>query len=244
VIWDALQGLGVNLRDERVPGYKGRTLEPVGVLIHHTASGTKLDLPSLNICKYGRHDLPGPLCQILIGRANTVAVITDGYANHAGLGGHPSVGTDGNRRLIGVELENNGVGEPWPASQIATAAKVTGRLNERFGSVVLGHKEWTPRKVDPSFDMNGFRQTVISLRPQPVPPPPPSTSTEDDEMYFVKDDRPDWSIWHIYRHQDTGLLVRRLVNGDEWRVLAPRYEPLLVVRPWAEVEKIVVAPGL
>jgi hypothetical protein len=175
MIWQALQGLDVDLRDERVPGYAGRAFEPIGSLIHHTAAGGTSDLPSLSVCKFGRgtpgasNYLPGPLCQVLIGRRGTVAVITDGYGNHAGAGSHPAVGTDGNRRLIGIEIENNGAGEPYPAVQYDAAVKVTRRLADRFGDLVLGHKEWclpVGRKIDPSFDMGEFRALVATTTPE------------------------------------------------------------------------------
>lgn len=169
MIYDALTGLDVDLRDVRVPGYRGRTIHPRGVLEHHTASPAGSgDLPSLSTCIHGRRDVPGPLCQILIGRAGTVAVVTDGLANHSGAGNWPGI-TSGNDQLIGVEIENNGVGEPWSLGLLVVAAKVTARLCEAFSlGIVIGHKEWAPgRKIDPSFDMDKFRNAVTGIRSTP-----------------------------------------------------------------------------
>lgn len=82
------------------------------------------------------------------------------------------------------------------------------------------------------------------LQPLPTPPLKPSG---DDDMYFVKDDRADgWSIWHIYRHQDSGLLVRRELRGDtvEWTILKGGYESKVVTVAWADLQQVALAPGL
>jgi hypothetical protein len=168
MIYDALAPLDLDVRDYRVPGYKGRPIHPRGVMVHHTASAAGSgDLPSLSTCIHGRPDLPGPLCQILIGRAGTVAVITDGQGNHSGRGSWPGI-TVGNAQLIGIEIENNGVGEPWSLGVLSVVARVTAQLCRVFGlSIVIGHKEWAPgRKIDPSFDMDQFRNAVTALAPE------------------------------------------------------------------------------
>lgn len=166
MIYEALRALDVDVRDYRVAGYKGRAIAPLGALIHHTASSAGSgDLPSLSTCVHGRPDLPGPLCQVLIGRAGTVAVVTDGWANHAGEGQWAGI-TSGNGQLVGVEIENDGCGEPFTPGVLTVAARVTRRLLDVFGvGLVLGHKEWAPgRKIDPAFDMGSFRSAVASLR--------------------------------------------------------------------------------
>jgi hypothetical protein len=96
-------------------------------------------------------------------------VITDGRANHAGAGAWPWI-DDGNGELVGLELENDGLGEPWTPGLMAIAVKVAARLCTVLGvELVLGHKEWAPgRKPDPSFDMHAFRTAVTALR---IPPP-------------------------------------------------------------------------
>lgn len=224
MIWAALQGLDVPLKDARVPGYQNRTFAPLGVLVHHTASASG-DLPSLHICQHGRPDLPGPLCQVLIGRANTVAVITDGYANHAGAGNWPGV-TSGNRQLIGIELENNGTSETWPLAQLATAVKVTARLAERFGSLVIGHKEWAPgRKIDPSFDMGSFRTAVAESR-QPKPPPgvPSFVASEEEDVLFYRTENNDLYAVAL----QPGGFRKHHITGPEWAVLQPANDARLL----------------
>lgn len=167
MIWDALQGLPVNLIDERVPGFAGRTFRPVATLVHHTAAPEYTgNAPSLNVCKYGRgkpgddNYLPGPLCQVLIGRQGEVFVITDGYANHAGVVDYPY----SNSNLVGVEIENNGVGESYGPGTMHAARLVCDRLTDAFGQRIYGHKEIClprGRKIDPSFDMDAFRASLV-----------------------------------------------------------------------------------
>lgn len=156
VIYNTLTAAGLPVLDRRVPGYKNLSYRPSAVLVHHTASRGPTNLPSLNVCQRGRSDLPGPLCQILIGRQGTICAITDGYANHAGRVVEPW----SNYNLVGVELENNGVGEPYPEAQLSATRKVIRALGF---PTVLGHKEIcvpSGRKIDPSFDMHAFRASL------------------------------------------------------------------------------------
>lgn len=154
MIYDTLRPL--NPVDCRVPGYTGRTLSPKFTVLHHTASSPAGgDSPSLRICREGRPDLPGPLCQVLISRSGRIYVITDGYANHTGPT-HPGYG---NYNCVGVEIENNGRGEPYAAAALDAARQVCRLL----GLPVVGHKEiCSPpgRKIDPSFDMDAFRASL------------------------------------------------------------------------------------
>src|SRR5688572_30229760 len=58
-----------------------------GVICHHTANPRRdLNMPSLNILRDGRSDLPGPLSQLGLGRDGTYYVIAAGRCNHAGSG--------------------------------------------------------------------------------------------------------------------------------------------------------------
>ena len=71
--------------------------------------------PALGTVINGRPDLNGPLCNVLLARNGDCYIIAAGTANHAGTGGWR---TSGNSSVLGIEAENNGVGEPWPAHQI------------------------------------------------------------------------------------------------------------------------------
>ena len=171
-LWDGFaktlkkQGLTV----KKVGGWKGRSagsFAPRGVLIHHTASPrTSGDLPCAGICTNGRADLPGPLCNILIGRSGTVLLVAAGRANHAGEGGpYASIPRDqGNAYLVGIECENDGIGELWPDKQRKAMGIVSAVLLKRMNQparMCFAHREWTTRKPDPrGIDMDNFRERV------------------------------------------------------------------------------------
>lgn len=149
------------LKVRRVRGWRSRgrpgTFSPRGPMHHHTASNrTSGPAPALGICINGRSDLPGPLCQIHIARKTyVVSIIAAGRANHAGEGGpYHSVPKDsGNAYFYGIEVENDGKGEPWTKEMKETCATVFAVLLRREGRTkkwYLGHKTWAPqRKIDP-----------------------------------------------------------------------------------------------
>lgn len=165
-----LRRWGLKVEEKRGWQDRGRPFrfEPEAVVCHHTASSrTSGNFPSESVVTFGRSDLPGPLCQILLGRDGTCMVIAGGYANHAGLGG-PRAGIPanmGNTYAYGIEAENNGVGERWGADQLNAYYRLCAALLDYMGttdvSKVFGHKEWTSRKIDPAgINMHEFRQQV------------------------------------------------------------------------------------
>lgn len=165
-----LRSWGLKVSTE--PGYKTRgrpyAFHPRGVLCHHTASSRKSgNFGSEYIVTHGRSDLPGPLCQFLLGRDGQVKVIALGYANHAGVGGpHAGIPANmGNTYLYGIEAENDGVGEPWPKVQLNAYYRLCAALLKYMNitdvNMVFGHKEWTTRKIDPArLNMDDFRRQV------------------------------------------------------------------------------------
>lgn len=176
----ALSGLADHLRTwgldvTEVPGWQDRRrpgpFNPMGVLLHHTAAPKGKDAPSLRVCIDGRSDLPGPLCQLLIARSGRVHVISANRCNHAGKGGPLSpIGLgDGNIWFVGIEAENDGVGEPWPPAQWVALVQATAAVLDLLGQPrthCWGHKEWAPRrKIDPSFNMAAFRSHVAATHP-------------------------------------------------------------------------------
>lgn len=163
-------GLTVEEKD----GWRDRgrpyAFSPRAVVCHHTASNKDSgNFASESIVTYGRSDLPGPLCQFLLGRDGTVKIIAKGYANHAGEGG-PRAGIPanlGNTYAYGIEAENNGIGEPWGKAQLNAYYRLCAALLDYMGtkdvSKVFGHKEWTSRKIDPAgLNMDNFRSEVKS----------------------------------------------------------------------------------
>lgn len=149
-----------------------------GVMIHHTAATrSNLNAPSMGVVTDGRSDLPGPLCNLLQGRDGTFYVIAAGRANHAGKGSWHGI-TNGNSNTIGIECENDGLGEPWPEPQVQFLAMgVAGLLDYRGlpTSMCMGHKEYClpkGRKIDPSFDMDALRQRIDAIRNGGIVRPP------------------------------------------------------------------------
>ncbi|MGZ2358860.1 peptidoglycan-binding protein [Streptomyces sp. 372A] len=159
-----------------------------GVMIHHTvSSGTAA---SVELCYNGHAALPGPLCHGVIDKAGTVHLVANGRANHAG-GGDPAVlrrviaedygdrpptprehegsagSVDGNARFYGFECVNLGDGEDtWPAAQLDAIERVSAAVCRAHGwsaRSVIGHLEWSDRKVDPrGFTMPSLRERVAA----------------------------------------------------------------------------------
>lgn len=162
-----------------VPGWETRgnaNVTPKVVVNHHTASRPGTKAPSLGIVTNGRPDVPGPLCNVLIARNGVCYVVASGRSNNAGTGSWQ--GISGNTNTFGIEAENNGTGEPWPAAVLDAMVRVNAAVTTHLGLPVercIGHKEWTSRKIDPNFDMNQFRLRVadrITTGPTGEPPMP------------------------------------------------------------------------
>ncbi|KOT28075.1 peptidoglycan-binding protein [Streptomyces rimosus subsp. rimosus] len=172
-----------------------------GVIVHHTvSSGTA---SSVQLCRDGYSNLPGPLCHGVIAKDGTVYLVGYGRANHAG-GGCPAVlrqvtdesygtapsrptrgnldGTDGNHAFYGFECINRGDGaDPWPAAQLDAIERVSAaicRAHSWGAKSVIGHLEWSKDKIDPrGFTMPAMRARVANrLAGKPGTPNP----EEDD----------------------------------------------------------------
>jgi hypothetical protein len=194
LLWLAEDCRAAGLKVVELPGWQARGAEfptrPDTVVCHHTATpkAAKGDLPTQKILVEGRHPdnpdapdhLPGPLCQVGLGRNGTVYVVASGKANHAGKGAWK--GTSRSERTIGIEAEHPGVGD-WPAKQYDAYVRLVAVLVRGLGTTfehICGHKEWAlpkGRKTDPTFDMAAFRSRVHAQ----LLPHAPSTK-EWDEM--------------------------------------------------------------
>jgi len=162
-----------------------------GVMIHHTVTrGTER---TVQICRDGYPQLPGPLCHGVIAKDGVIHLVGHGRTNHAGLG-DPDVlraviaetrlprdneaTVDGNRAFYGFECENYGDGEdPWPAVQLEAIERASAALCRAHGwgaGSVLGHREWQPGKPDPvGFAMDDMRRRVAERLHVPAPGPLP-----------------------------------------------------------------------
>lgn len=159
-------------------GYAGQDLQQVrGVLWHHTATHRSRyaaeDAPTLGMCVNGRSDLPGPLCNIVLGRNGTVYLVAAGVANHAGRGvAHGVPENMGNHYLIGIEMESSGIAPwDWTLDQIRVAPLLGAALERGYlqrlpedERLQLGHKEYSyDGKIDPAGwpgDMDGLRASI------------------------------------------------------------------------------------
>lgn len=208
----------------------GRTtnVEWEGLMFHHTASNPPRELPSLGTVQQGRPDVQGPLANFMGPRGGAYAAhITDGGANHPGAGdinvlhrlrqglqptGRPGPDTAGasshaRRALIGWEVENSGVGEPWAVTTVDLVAHSFAAFCMEFRwnplVVIVAHKEWTRRKIDPfPIDMVAFRYQVVLLTrtDNPLNPVKP-TPSEEDYLMAAADD----IIAAINAHTDTKI---------------------------------------
>lgn len=188
-LWIADASRAAGLKTVEVDGWRERgsaTLNLRGLVAHHTAGASSGDMPSLRILIHGRSDLPGPLCQVGLGRSGTVYVVASGRANHAGKGGWR--GLSGNTSVLGIEAENDGR-QRWTDTQLDAYYRLSAVLAKGAGfgpEMICGHKEWAPsRKPDPhSLNMNGFRSQVAAvMRGTPEPKPAP---IEEVDMFMFK----------------------------------------------------------
>jgi N-acetylmuramoyl-L-alanine amidase len=163
------------LKVVEVPGWQNRgrpastgEFAPVGVLNHHTATGTNwTDEAVVKLLVNGRKDLPGPLSQFGLARDATVYIIASGRCNHAGVAtasGTVAAG-DGNKLYIGIEAFNDGVKEQYPQVQydayVLLNAVLSNDITKNSVQTVRGHKETSVSgKPDPRFDMTAFRAAV------------------------------------------------------------------------------------
>ncbi len=176
------------LKVAEVPGWRTRGRGEMGtvrgVMCHHTGTPDSRtgNLPTMDTLVNGRHPkppadpLPGPLCQLGLGRDGTFYVIAAGKANHAG-GGKWEGLTAGNTSFIGIEAEHSGVGD-WPEVQMDAYVRGVAAILKKIGArenMCCGHKEYAlpkGRKPDPNFDMAHFRSEVSDLLNGKTPKPP------------------------------------------------------------------------
>jgi hypothetical protein len=142
--------------------------DPYAALWHHTAttSSPSNPNPTLGMCIRGRPDLPGPLCQVLIGYDGKCHVIAAGRANHAGEcnGAGPTFRGDGNAQMVGFEIDYNG-SQKMSDVQYDAAIKAATAVVRHFDNdhtYCLGHKETSVTgKPDPGgYDCDDMRADV------------------------------------------------------------------------------------
>lgn len=188
-----------------------------GVMIHHTGGSPPGDA---SVVWSGRSDLPGPLAQGYASKDGSVVMMANGRANHAG-GGSPAVlaavvaersplpathyhegsagAVDGNAHFYGLEISNLGSDkDPYPAAQYDAAVRWAAaicRFHKWSARSVIGHKEWSDWKSDPSFDMTKFRADVAACLAAragawnsriATPNPPKETDMTPAEVWSIR----------------------------------------------------------
>jgi hypothetical protein len=191
-----------------VPHWETRgagTLRPGGKVNHHTAgSRSGGNTASLRLVTFGREGLRNALCNWYEARNGDLYIVAALTAWHAGSGDWQ--GLSGNSRVIGLEAENDGVGEPWSSRMLDAAVALDVECMREFGYPVLmipEHKEWTRRKIDRTgIDGPAWRRRVAAGGGSTAPPPP---STPGSRTIRQGDKGPDVAAWQRHlRIRDDG----------------------------------------
>jgi hypothetical protein len=131
----------------------------LGIVVHHTASPSTQSFDNdWSYCAVGHPD--APVANMLLGRDGLVGLHAGGASNHAGKGGpwSASKGTipldSANSYAIGIEAQNNGVGENWAPEMVDAYERLCKALCDAYHlnplQDIMAHFEWAPsRKIDP-----------------------------------------------------------------------------------------------
>lgn len=193
----------------------GKLWTPVGVMVHHTAMSSPLSV--LAAQKNNRFN--GPLCNFIVRNkpgVRQVDLVCDGYAYDSGMGNSQVLyeirndifvggnakarnltesDVSGNRWFIDIEVDHPGDGTPLNPEAydalidlIVSICRVYGWASNR----VLGHKEWTARKIDPKWldgkaEMPRIRKSVQEKlnKVYNVSPGQPDVSVPPEDSIFV-----------------------------------------------------------
>jgi hypothetical protein len=163
------------------------TLNARSIMVHDSVTGSMDDERAANFCAAGRSDLKGPLYEALIGRDGVCHLIAHGVTWNAGKGnaarltqarkgqmpldrelGRPASDDTSiaNREVHGLAFVTAGAG-PYTDVQRAAGARVVAAYAKAEGwtprggaGSVIGHGEYSRRKVDPQLDMGDLRRKV------------------------------------------------------------------------------------
>jgi len=124
--------------------------KPNYVMIHHTAQDSLEQT-----VKTFHSERAGVSSHYVIGRDGKIVQMVNDYyrGHHAGLGKWGN-DTDLNSSSIGIELDNNGISDPWPEIQIDALVQLLTYLKDAHKipqANFIGHMDYAPtRKNDPS----------------------------------------------------------------------------------------------
>lgn len=260
------EGIHVRIIGNPAAHVRPGAFTPDGITVHHTGDKGRGD-SGLALLTYGRDlgkptQLLGPLCNGSPREDGTMALISLGRANHAGEGSSkvlarvrrdlPPLGTaaelglvddiTGNGFFYGLEVDNDGAGQTYPPEQYDTVVRACAALCRHHGwtaNRVIGHKEWTRRKVDWSLPMGPLRQNVAhrlqharlvngvwtittlpaptpAVRPAPLPAPLPAPEDDMRALYRAPGQPAVWiSDGITKRWVRTQAQLRRLITSKQ-----------------------------
>jgi hypothetical protein len=158
LVWLADELRKAGLAVVEVDGWKTRGSDefaPEGVTWHATAGSRKATAQGeVHVLLNGSTSAPPPIAQLMIYRDGRVYVVASGRCNHNLVGwAGPNKGL-GNTRLLGIEMANDNLGEPWPAAQLDAARRATAAIMRRLGADPMrrlaGHYEHQPAAGHPA----------------------------------------------------------------------------------------------
>lgn len=179
---------------------QGRKFEPIGQLWHHSADVARTgaadvadDAGLIGLITNGRggsSPLAGPLYNVHFTRVPEVHIIAAGRANHAGRGSWPGVPKDsGNTTLVGLNLENDGLGEDYTPEQLSVAlmaSAVIARRLEHDAAAIAMHREYSSEgKPDPAGIEGPWWRSEVAQRLDTAAPAPRPQPSEEDVMHPV-----------------------------------------------------------
>jgi len=124
--------------------------KPNFVIIHHTAQNSTQQTINTFLVK-GKSEVSA---HYIVGKDGAVVQMVNDYlrANHAGIGKWGNT-SDLNSSSIGIELDNNGIDQPFTDAQIRSLLVLLDALKKRYNIPVanfIGHADIAPgRKNDP-----------------------------------------------------------------------------------------------
>lgn len=244
----------------------GYTDLPLCVMWHHTASPASWDGQKDADYIAENADI-APISNLYIDRSGTVWVIAAGATNTNGTGNslifsRGTVPMDCmNTHAVGVEMGNDGIGEPWPQVQVDAMFTVSNTVNAHCGNQpfdVSTHWFYAPgRKIDPAraesvqgpwqpkactssgtWDLEDIQAECMARAK------PPTNTKGSTTVAYYKDDRADgWQIWAV----DTDAYgcvwtcpINDLPDGGKWHLVEPIVgEPQ--VRPFHVLNDLMLA---
>jgi hypothetical protein len=221
-----LAGQGFTVDDN--PVY-GRTTTWRGVkwlMVHHYA-GSEMASAAAGEARRAKEGFSAaPICQLYLDLTGKVWVISKerpgqespGRASHAGTGSYPGIEDNkGNEVALGIECQCSGQ-HPLSTHSVEYEAliRLLAVLCRRYGldaSKVIGHKEYTSRKVDPRDDMDVIRRDVAAElaateKPKPPKPKPPVSKWAGGDVYLSK-------LRYGQRDSDSVRRLQYVLNGHQ-----------------------------